>query len=90
MLTGAHSDVVLLCLPRRCSVAMITVGACGPFQYRKGGDGAEREFVTWSFAAEDGLLLFINQRGDRDFSAYAGSAVEEYQFTDILPAGGEG
>ena len=58
--------------------------------YRKGGDGAEREFVTWSFAAEDGLLLFINQRGDRDFSAYAGSAVEEYQFTDILPAGREG
>jgi len=55
--------------------------------YRAGGEGEGREFVSWSFAAADGQLLFISQWGEREFSAFAGIAVEEYQFTDILPAG---
>lgn len=53
--------------------------------YRKDGTGAEREFVNWSFAEKEGKVLFISQWGERDFAAYAGLEVEEYQFTDILP-----
>lgn len=53
--------------------------------YRKDGIDAEREFVNWSFEGAEGKLLFINQWGERDFAAYAGLEVEEYQFTDILP-----
>jgi hypothetical protein len=55
--------------------------------YRAGREGDGREFVSWSYAAADGQLLFLSQWGEREFSAYAGIAVEEYQFTDILPAG---
>ena len=53
--------------------------------YRKDGTDAEREFVNWSFEGEEGKVLFISQWGERDFAAYAGLEVEEYQFTDILP-----
>ena len=53
--------------------------------YRKDGSAAEREFVNWSFESTAGKVLFISQWGERDFAAYAGSEVEEYQFTDILP-----
>jgi len=55
--------------------------------FRAGGEGEGREFVSWSYASADGQLLFISQWGEREFSAYAGIPVEEYQFTDILPAG---
>ena len=55
--------------------------------YCADGEGEGREFVSWSYAATDGQLLFISQWGEREFSAYAGIVVEEYQFTDILPAG---
>ena len=53
--------------------------------YRKAGTDAEREFVNWSFEGEESKVLFISQWGERDFAAYAGLEVEEYQFTDILP-----
>ncbi len=53
--------------------------------YRKEGVDAEREFVNWSFEGAEGQVLFISQWGERDFAAYAGMEVEEYQFTDILP-----
>ena len=53
--------------------------------YRKDGTDAEREFVNWSFEAAEGKVLFISQWGEREFAAYAGLEVEEYQFTDILP-----
>ncbi len=53
--------------------------------YRKDGSDAEREFVSWSFAGAEGRVLFVSQWGERDFAAYAGLEVEEYQFTDILP-----
>ncbi len=53
--------------------------------YRKDGSAAEREFVSWSFAGKEDKVLFISQWGERDFAAYAGCYVEEYQFTDILP-----
>jgi hypothetical protein len=58
--------------------------------YRKDGKGPEQEFVSWSFESEEGRVLFISQWGERDFSAHEGEYVEEYQFTDILPGGGEG
>lgn len=53
--------------------------------YRKEGAAGEREFVNWSFEGKGGQVLFISQWGERTFAAYAGLAVEEYQFTDILP-----
>jgi len=53
--------------------------------YRENGEGEGREFVVWSFEAADGHLLFINQWGETEFSAFVGHQVEEYQFTDILP-----
>lgn len=54
--------------------------------YRKGDDESEREFVSWSFGAAGGAVLFISQWGERDFSAFVGNEVEAYQFSNILPA----
>ena len=48
-------------------------------------EGEGREFVNWSYAAEDRRVLFVVRWGDRDFAAYEGQYVEDYQFTDILP-----
>ncbi len=45
-----------------------------------------RDFVSWTYESEDGHVVFVLRWGDRDFSAYEGEYVEEYQFTDILPA----
>lgn len=53
--------------------------------YRKDGEGEGREFVNWSFEAAAGRVLYVSQWGERDFAAYEGEYVEEYQFTDILP-----
>ena len=56
--------------------------------FLKGGQGAGREFLRWSFADESGKkLLEIEQWGENDFEASAGEEVEEYQFTNILPRG---
>lgn len=55
--------------------------------YRAGGDDPAREFVNWSYESGEDRVLFVSQWGERDFSAYAGTRVEEYQFTDILPGG---
>ncbi len=57
--------------------------------FREGGDGEEREFVNWSYEAGEDRVLFISQWGERDFAAYEGEYVEEYQFTDILPGAEE-
>ena len=54
---------------------------------RRGGDERAREFVSWNYESKEGRLLFILQWGERDFAAYEGACVEEYQFTDILPGG---
>ncbi|MCY3761597.1 MAG: DUF4178 domain-containing protein [Gemmatimonadetes bacterium] len=51
------------------------------------GASQAREFVSWSYESEAGRVLYVVQSGDRDFSAYEGEYVEEYQFTNILPAG---
>jgi uncharacterized protein DUF4178 len=57
--------------------------------FREGGEGAGREFVVWTFEGGENQVLFITQWGQREFAAYAGEYVEEYQFTDILPRGEE-
>ena len=56
---------------------------------RPEGEGEGREFIEWSYEAEGDQVLSISQWGERDFSAYAGIVVQEYQFTDILPGGQE-
>jgi hypothetical protein len=53
--------------------------------FLQNGEGPEREFIVWTYEADGERVLFISQWGERDFSAYQGSYVEEYQFTDILP-----
>lgn len=56
-------------------------------ELREGGKGLGREFVSWTYESADGeRVLFISQWGERDFRAYEGAYVEEYQFTDILPS----
>lgn len=49
--------------------------------------GEAREFISWSYEAQDGRVLFLVQWGERRFSVYEGEYVEEYSFTDILPGG---
>ena len=53
-----------------------------------GGDGAAREVVRWEFLdeAETGFVG-IEQWSETEFTAAAGSVVEDYQFTHILPGG---
>jgi len=58
--------------------------------FREGGEGEGREFVSWSYEAEEDRVLFVTQWGERDFAAYEGQYVEEYQFIDILPGREEG
>ena len=50
-------------------------------------EGEGREFVNWSFEAQDRRLLFLVQWAEQRFAAYEGEYVEEYSFTDILPGG---
>ena len=56
----------------------------------EGGSGDDEdvggEFVSWSYESEGRRVLYVLQRGEREFVAYEGEYVEEYQFTDILPA----
>ncbi len=45
------------------------------------------EFIYWDFLDEEGAnLVTIEQWGESEFEAAAGAFVEEYQFTNILPA----
>ena len=60
-----------------------------PGLYYEGNNKTGREFVSWSYDATGGAVLFISQWGEREFSAFAGHEVEEYQFSNILPAAKE-
>ena len=53
-----------------------------------GGDGAGRHVIRWEFLdeAETGFVG-IEQWSETEFTAAAGSIVEDYQFTHILPGG---
>ncbi len=69
----------------------LAVESATGIQLKEGGEGPDndegegREFVSWCYESEEGRVLFVTQWGDRDFTAYEGEHVEEYQFTDILP-----
>jgi len=62
----------------------------GPGYLLEKGEGPRREFIYWDFIdEEDEHFLTIEQWGDTEFEAAEGYYVEEYQFTNILPGGGE-
>ena len=55
-----------------------------------GGKEPRQEFVYWGFVdEEDENCLTIEQWSETEFELTSGHYVEEYQFTDILPGGGE-
>ncbi|MFQ5673444.1 MAG: DUF4178 domain-containing protein [Nitrospinales bacterium] len=57
-------------------------------QYFKGSGGDPLSFVVWDFCDESGeQSLSIEQWGETKFDVALGFEVEEYQFTNILPAG---
>ena len=60
-----------------------------PGLYYEGEKKTGREFVNWSYGGTGGAVLFISQWGEREFSAFVGHEVEEYQFSNILPAAKE-
>ncbi|MBF0451568.1 MAG: DUF4178 domain-containing protein [Candidatus Magnetomorum sp.] len=50
------------------------------------GKSTSYELLSWTFEDDSGdHLLGIEQWGEDDFSAWIGSPVEAYQFTNILP-----
>ena len=50
----------------------------------------QRELIHWDLIDEDDEnFLAIEQWGEDEFEAAAGTYVEEYQFTNILPGGGD-
>ena len=51
-----------------------------------GGDGAGRQVIRWEFVDEDETgFVGIEQWSETEFTAAAGSVVQDYQFTHILP-----
>ena len=59
----------------------------GPGYMYENGEGPAKEFVYWDFIDdEDEHFLTIEQWGEREFEASEGYYVEEYQFSNILPA----
>lgn len=45
------------------------------------------EMITWDYYDDDEEnALFIEQFGERDFEAYIGKYVEEYEFSSIIPS----
>ncbi|WP_156360691.1 DUF4178 domain-containing protein [Dethiosulfatarculus sandiegensis] len=55
--------------------------------FLKNTQGPGQNLLRWSYEDDDGeKYLTIEQWGEDEFQAYLGFFVEEYQFTDILPA----
>ena len=58
----------------------------GPGYFYEGGNEPGKEFIYWEFIDEaDKHFISIEQWGETEFEAAEGFAVEEYQFTNILP-----
>ncbi len=56
--------------------------------YRKGGGKQRIEFLYWDYYdLSEEKTLTVEQWGEDKFEASVGNYVEEYQFTNILPAG---
>ncbi len=59
----------------------------GGGQFLKDGKGEGKKLLKWDYEDDSGSrLVSIEQWGEEDFEASAGTAVEEYQFTNILPS----
>jgi len=59
----------------------------GGGHFLSGGKGPGKELLKWEFTHEDEMqFVTIEQWSERDFEASAGTPVEAYQFTDILPS----
>lgn len=65
--------------------------ALGGYFFKNGQEkpnARPEEMLAWDFCSEDGdHYLSIEQWGETEFTASKGWPVEEYQFTNILPAG---
>lgn len=60
-------------------------GRCFP-----GGTGPAQELIKWEFLDEDEeSFLCLEQWSETELQAAAGFFVEDYQFTNILPGGGD-
>ncbi len=58
----------------------------GGGKFFRNGKGAGVEFLVWDYEDDAGeRYLSIEQWDEEDFEASLGAAVEEYQFTNILP-----
>ena len=56
-------------------------------RFYKDSQGSGMEVLQWNYRDNKGLsYLSIEQWGEEEFEAIAGEPVEEYQFTNILPA----
>lgn len=54
--------------------------------FHKDGKGPGQELIAWDYIDEsEKKYLSIEQWGETDFEASVGEAVEDYQFTNILP-----
>jgi hypothetical protein len=54
--------------------------------FYKDGQSPGKELLRWSYEDDEGSsYLGIEQWGEEDFDATVGEAVEEYQFSNILP-----
>ncbi|MDM8549159.1 DUF4178 domain-containing protein [Desulfobacterales bacterium HSG2] len=55
--------------------------------FYENGNGPGQELLKWDYADDSGnRYLSIEQWGEEDFEASTGIAVQEYQFTNILPS----
>lgn len=54
-------------------------------EFYKDGKEPAREFVAWDYSAGEDRSLSFEQWGEDEYDASLGQAVEEYQFSSILP-----
>ncbi len=91
ILDGGDPPEVVTYKDRAYNAVESSTGIRRPFddgggEEEEGDDDVGGEFVSWSYEGEDRRVLYVLQRGEREFVAYEGEYVEEYQFTEILPA----
>ena len=91
ILDGGDPPEVVTYMDRAYNAVESSTGIRRPFddgggEEEVGDDDEGGEFVSWSYEGEDRRVLYVLQRGEREFVAYEGEYVEEYQFTEILPA----
>lgn len=91
ILDGGDPPEVVTYKDRAYNAVESSTGIRRPFddgggEEEAGDDDEGGEFVSWSYEGEDRRVLYVLQRGEREFVAYEGEYVEEYQFTEILPS----